>query len=459
MRISIIIGWCFMRIKLPKNVKFIIDRLGENGYPCYAVGGCVRDAVLGREPHDWDLTTAALPDDIERAFADCRLVDIGKKYGTIAVILDGEQYEITTYRIDGDYSDSRHPDEVRFSASLTDDLSRRDFTINAMAYNDADGLIDPFGGQRDLEYGVLRCVGVASERFSEDALRILRALRFASTLGFSIEPYTSEAILKGRKLLSEIASERISSELLKLLCGDKVDFVLRRYRTVFAVFIPEIQGTFDFEQNNKHHNRDVYRHTVAAVKNIEPDPILRTTMLFHDIGKPLACVVDKHGVSHYKNHPNLGAAMTEEILRRLCMPRYFINAVCTLIRYHDLRLKPEPAEIKRYMNTLGLDTMRKLMKIHLADALAQSMYMREEKIENIEAVKNELERIAASGECYNLSMLAVNGSDIIHLGVTSGVRIGEILNALLEKVITEELPNEKDALTAAAKELAASEER
>ena len=444
---------CDMTISLPKNVKWIIERLRDEGYASYAVGGCVRDVLLGREPHDWDLTTQALPEEIERVFSGCKLVGIGRQYGTIGVILDGEQYEITTFRIDGDYSDSRHPDEVRFSDSITDDLARRDFTVNAMAYNEEEGLIDPFDGQRDLQYGVVRCVGVASERFAEDALRILRALRFASTLGFSIEPNTSEAILTGRRMLTGIAPERIRSELLRLLCGDKVDFVLRRYRAVFAVFIPELQGTFDFEQNTIHHNRDVYRHTVAAVKNIEPDALLRTVMLFHDIGKPLAQTVDRQGVSHYKNHPMLGAAMTEEILRRLCMPRLFITEVCTLIRYHDLRLKPDPAEIKRYLNLLGVPAMRKLYKIRLADTLAQSMYMRQEKLDNLEQVNAEMERIIASGECYNLNMLAVNGSDLIHLGVGSGQRIGEILNALLEKVITEELPNEKAPLLDAAREM------
>ena len=287
-----------MRLVLPYNARFIIDRLQQSGYSCYAVGGCVRDSILGREPSDWDFTTSALPEEIEAVFSDCRTLNFGKQFGTIGVILDNEQYEITTYRLDGEYSDARHPDAVSFSSSLRDDLSRRDFTVHAMAYNDTDGLIDFFNGQRDLEYGVIRCVGIATNRFAEDALRILRALRFAATLGFSIEPSTSDAIISGKKMLSAIANERIRDELLKLLCGEKVDFVLRRYRSVFAVFIPELVGTFDFEQNNKHHNRDVYRHTVASVKNIEPDPLLRTTMLFHDIGKPMSRTVDKMGVSH-----------------------------------------------------------------------------------------------------------------------------------------------------------------
>lgn len=440
-----------MRLVLPYNVRFIIDRLQQSGYACYVVGGCVRDSVLGKEPADWDLTTSALPEQIEEVFSDCRTLNYGKQYGTIGVVLGNDKYEVTTYRIDGDYSDSRHPDRVSFSSSLKDDLSRRDFTINAMAYNDTDGLIDFYDGQRDLRYGVIRCVGVATNRFAEDALRILRALRFASTLGFSIEPITSDAILSGRKMLSAIASERITEELLKLLCGDKVDFILRRYRTVFTVFIPELYGTFDFEQNTKHHNRDVYRHTVAAVKNIEPDPLLRTTMLFHDIGKPMSRTTDKHGVSHYKNHPILGAAMTEEILRRLCMPRRFIEEVSTLIRYHDVRMKPDSVQLKQLLNTLGAQTMRNLFKVQRADILAQSMYLREEKLSTLDAVIKETERILSAGECYNLKMLEISGADILHIGITSGEQIGKILDSLLQSVISGELPNEKADLIAAAK--------
>ena len=436
---------------MSENAKLIIDRLRDSGYSCYAVGGCVRDSLLEKEPHDWDFTTSALPDEIERVFVDCKTVTVGKRFGTVAVILDDHPYEITTYRIDGAYSDTRHPDEVQFSDCLRDDLARRDFTVNAMAYNDDDGLIDLYGGQKDLSYGVIRCVGEPSERFSEDALRILRALRFASTLGFSIEPKTSEAILRQRKLLGTIASERIRDELLKLLCGEQAAFVLRRYRSVIAVFIPELQGTFDFEQHSKHHNRDVYRHIVATVNNIEPDPLLRTTMLFHDIGKPLAQTTDKYGVCHYNHHQQIGAEMTREILRRLCMPAAFINEVCTLIRWHDERFKPDPVMLKAYLRQLGESCMLKLCKIQHADILAQSAYLREEKLMNLDAVEKELHHILASGECYNLRMLAVNGSDLLHIGIDSGAVIGRLLDILLDKVIEGALPNEREKLLDFAK--------
>lgn len=442
-----------MDICLPNHAKLIIDTLQHNGYSCYAVGGCVRDCLMGKQPHDWDFTTSARPDDIERVFAGYPTVTVGKRFGTVAVLLDEMPYEITTYRIDGDYIDARHPDGVRFSSSLQKDLARRDFTVNAMAYNDTDGLVDCYDGMTDLHYGVIRCVGDPQQRFCEDALRILRALRFASTLGFSIEADTSSAILSQRRLLTDISRERISGELTRLLCGDKVDFVLRRYRSVIAVIIPELAGTFDFDQHSKHHNRDVYRHIVASVRNIRPDPLLRTTMLFHDIGKPLAQTVDRNGACHYKSHPQVGAAMTEEILRRLCFPRAFIEEVTTLIRYHDERFSPDPVKIKEFLHLLGQDTMRRLFAVQRADIMAQSMYKREEKLATLDASVAETERIITSGECYSLRTLAVNGSDLLHMGISSGEQIGRILEELLHKVIGGELPNEKAALLRHVREI------
>ncbi len=445
-----------MKINLPKNAKFIINRLQDSGFECYAVGGCVRDSLRGIEPHDWDFTTSATPEEIERVFADCTTVTIGRQYGTIAVILDGAPdgtpdgtpYEVTTYRVDGEYSDSRHPDGVSFSRNLSDDLARRDFSINAMAYNERVGVIDLFGGRSDMGFGVIRCVGDPERRFSEDALRILRALRFASVLGYSIEQKTAEAILRQRASLTQISAERVRDELLKLLCGEKCDFILRRYRSVIAVVIPELKGTFDFEQHNKHHNRDVYRHIVAAVRNIEPDPLLRVTMLFHDIGKPLAQTVDQKGVYHYQNHQKIGAAMTREILRRLCLPNHFIDDVCTLICYHDERFKPDTVMLKQYLRQLGAEHMKRLYKIQRADILAQSSYRREEKLKNLGEVYTELLRILESGECYCLRMLAVSGADLLHMGYRSGKEIGEILDMLLDKVICGELENDKEALSA-----------
>ena len=273
------------------------------------------------------------------------------------------------------------------------------------------------------------------------------------SLGFTIEPETSDAILDQRKLLSGIAYERIREELLKLLCGENAGFILRRYRKVIAAFIPELKGTFDFEQHSEHHNRDLYRHTIAAVNNVEPEPLLRVTMLFHDIGKPLAQTTDKRGVCHYRGHQQIGAAMTREILRRLCMPSVFIDEVCDLIRWHDERFKPETVMIKGYLKRLGADAMQKLMLIQRADILAQSPFKREEKLSNLSAVSEELNRIITSGECYSLRQLAVNGSDLLHIGIGSGVQIGQTLDTLLDKVIGGELPNEKEALLSYAKNM------
>lgn len=435
-----------MKIELPQVPKLIINTLQLSGHECFAVGGCVRDSLSSREVNDWDFTTSASPDEIEKCFSDYTTIDIGKKFGTICVVIDGVNYEITTYRTDGEYADSRHPDSVEFSNNLKDDLSRRDFTINALAYNDSVGLVDEFDGLRDLQLGVIRCIGDADTRFSEDALRILRALRFSSTYGYSIEAKTAEAIMSNKNNLSLVSSERISKEFSKLLCGSHVDFILRRYKEVFAVFIPEISTMFHFDQNTKHHNKDLWRHTVSAVKNTPPDDLLRTTMLLHDIGKPMSVYTDKKGASHFPNHQKLGAAMSTTILKRLKYPSSFISTVNLLIENHDNRLTPNSAVVKRCMRDLGADNTKKLLTIQRADILAQSLYKREEKLSVLDSVCAEYNRILDSGECYSLSTLAVNGKDIIHLGVTSGEMIGKILNQLLDKVIDGELDNNKESL-------------
>jgi len=441
-----------MKIELPKNVSFIINRLQENGFECFVVGGCVRDSLRDIVVNDWDFTTNATPNEIEKCFSDFTTVDIGKKFGTICVVLDNTNYEITTYRTDGKYEDARHPDSVSFSNNLSDDLSRRDFTINALAYNDKTGIIDEYDGITDLEYGVIRCIGDPDVRFSEDALRILRALRFASVFGFSIEPKTSDSIIRNKEKLSLISFERITKELSKLLCGKHVDFVLRRYKDVIAVIIPEISVMFNFDQNSKHHNKDLWRHTVSAVKNTEPDEIVRTTMLLHDIGKPMTVYTDKKGASHFPNHQKLGAAMASTILKRLKYPSYY-NDVITLIEHHDDRIKPDNAEIKRYLRDLGSEMFLKLLSIQRADILSQSMYKREEKLGTLNAVFEEYQRILENNECYSLDSMAVNGKDIIHLGVSSGEKIGHILNTLLDKVISNEVTNEHDSLIELAKTL------
>lgn len=440
-----------MKIILPDDAKLILSTLKDNGYECFCVGGCVRDSLSEKTVNDWDFTTNATPDEIEKCFSSYTTIDIGKKFGTICVVINGQNYEITTYRIDSDYKDSRHPESVSFSKNLKDDLSRRDFTVNALAYNEEVGVVDEYGGLDDLSLGVIRCIGNADERFNEDALRILRALRFASTYGYSIEQKTSESILRHRGNLCDIAPERITKELTKLLCGDNVDFILRRYREVFAVIIPQISGMFNFDQNTKHHNKDLWRHTVSSVKNTPPDPVLRMTMLLHDIGKPMTMHTDEKGASHFPNHPKLSCAMAKSILTDLRFPNDFISTVTLLIENHDNRYTPDAPMIKRCMRDLGVENTRKLLTIQRADILAQSNYKRAEKLSTLDSVVEEFERILVEKECFNLESLAVNGKDIIHLGVVKGEKIGQILRTLLDYVIDEKLKNEKDELLNFAK--------
>lgn len=435
-----------MKINLPATPALIIKTLEDSGYECFAVGGCVRDSLSNHEVHDWDFTTSATPEQIMQCFSSYTTIDVGKRFGTICIVIDGINYEITTYRTDGDYADSRHPDSVTFSKNLKDDLSRRDFTVNALAYNDRVGVVDEFSGLNDLKYGVIRCVGEPDARFSEDALRIIRALRFASTYGYSIESKTSESILKNKDKLSLVSVERITKELSRLLCGDHVDFILRRYKDVMAVIIPEISVMFNFYQKSPHHNKDLWRHTVSAVKNTPSDDVLRTTMLLHDLGKPMTVSTDTDGRCHFHNHPKLSSAMARTILKRMKYPNAFIDNVCTLIEYHDNRLTPDSPCVKRYMRDLGAENTCSLLQIQRADILAQSLYKREEKLSTLDAVCSEFERILQSGECYSLDTLAVNGRDIIHIGAHSGEMIGQILSELLDKVIKGELSNERDEL-------------
>ncbi len=441
-----------MEVKLSKNAKFIIKTLSDNGFECFAVGGCVRDMLLGIEPHDWDFATSAKPDEIKSCFADCKIYTIGEKFGTIGVSVDDEIFEITTYRKDGDYSDSRHPDEVEFSNSLESDLSRRDFTINAIAYNDEKGIVDPFCGVNDINYKVIRCVGEPELRFNEDALRILRAMRFASTYSFSIEMRTHLALLKNKELLQNVAYERIITEFEKMLCGDNIEYVLKSFREVLAVIIPEISSMFDYDQHTPHHNRDLWMHTVATVVFLDKDPLLRTTMFFHDIAKPLTARRDKKtGKCHFDNHNALGAEITNRIMKRMKYPNEFIKNVTLLIDNHDERLNGDSYKIKKMLDLLGVDLMEDLFQIQRADIVAQSEYEREEKVEFLDMSIKEYRRILEEHECYSLKELKINGSDVIHLGVTKGENIKKVLEYILDKVQRNEYKNEKDFLIEKAK--------
>ena len=337
-------------LTLPPQVHTALDRLAAAGWEAYVVGGAVRDALRGCAAGDWDITTNAEPAQVERIFAGERLIETGLKHGTVTVLLGGLPLEITTYRVDGDYTDHRRPDAVRFTRSLREDLLRRDFTMNALAYNPRTGLVDICGGAEDIARGIVRCVGEPDRRFQEDGLRILRALRFASVLGFQITPETAAAIHRNAALLQYLAAERVRSELTKLLCGQNVGAVLREFADVPAVPIPELRPMFGFEQHNPHHDRDVWQHTVAVVAHIPPEPVLRWAALLHDVGKPPCFSRGPDGVGHFYGHAAKSAELADAVLMRLRFDTAGRTRITQLIRYHDLPVPPEPKPVRRLMN-------------------------------------------------------------------------------------------------------------
>lgn len=442
-----------MNIVLPKNVKTIIKILNTHNYEAFIVGGCVRDSVIGLTPHDWDICTNAKPEEIKKCFENFNTFDSGIKHGTISVVLDVEVFEVTTYRIDGTYSDNRRPDSVTFTSDITQDLARRDFTINAMAYNEKRGLIDPYGGRNDLSDKIIKCVGNPDFRFNEDALRIIRALRFASVYNFEIDDETAKSIHKNADLLNNIAVERISVELNKLLSGNGAEKILNNYRDVIAVFIPEIKPMFDYNQHTKHHNRDLWHHTIYAVKSIDNTPLLRMSMLLHDIGKPKACKRDEDGTCHFKGHPKYSAEMAETILRRLKYSNDFIETCITLIKYHDVRFSGSKRQLRHVMSAIGDKNVELLLKIQRADIMAQSDYKHKEKLEKLDLACQTYKEILADKDCFTLKQLKINGNDIKNLGLSEGIKIGKILKILLGLVIEDKIENEKSALIKKAEEI------
>lgn len=429
-------------ISIPNKCKFIFETLENNGFECFAVGGCVRDSLRGVEPQDWDFTTNATPDELLSIFSEYKTVDIGKSFGTICVISQGVSFEITTYRTEGDYSDSRHPDSVVFSNDICDDLSRRDFTMNSIAYNYKMGLVDPFGGFDDIRNGIIRCTGVPVERFSEDALRIIRALRFSSVLGFSIEKNTSEAIFECKERLCQVHPHRIRKELSQLICGKNAHLVLYEYKDVISIIIPEIKDMFYCDQHNPHHIFNVLEHTLKALEYCPQDEVLRLSVFFHDIGKPYMKTTDEKGIDHFKKHPAKSAEIAEKILKRFGFPSNVLSDVITLVRYHDERFRKKSEDIKRVLNVTGERLFFKLFEISSCDIMAQSDYQRTEKLEYLKKVEQEARRILKNGECYSLKRLAVRGNDLITLGY-EGEQIGFLLNELLKMVIKGKVKNEK----------------
>lgn len=442
-----------MVINVPVDVEKIINRLEEKGFEAYAVGGCVRDSLLGSKPSDWDLCTSARPEQVIECFEGYHIIETGLKHGTITVRLSGQSYEITTYRVDGEYLDNRRPENVTFVSSLKEDLARRDFTINAMAYNSNKGLADYFQGCKDLENRVIRCVGSADERFKEDALRIIRAIRFASVLEFNLEQETAESIHKNRELLNKIAKERINTELGKLLCGKGVSQVLKAYSGVLGTIIPEILTMIGFQQNNPHHQYDVWNHTVAALENSENDLTIRLAVLLHDVGKPECYTCDSDGIGHFYSHGEFGAKEADRILRNLKFSNQVISDVCQLIKYHDADINDNDRFIKKWLNKIGEVQFKRLLQVKYADVMGQSDYLREYKLKKLKAIESNMKRVLSEKQCFSLKQLAVNGEDLMEAGIHDGKKIGEVLEGLLEQVMDNQLENTKDILIYTAKNM------
>lgn len=443
-----------VKIKMPGKVNKIIGVLQEAGFEAYAVGGCIRDSLLGRTPNDWDITTSAKPMEVKALFS--HTIDTGIQHGTVTILLDREGFEVTTYRIDGEYEDGRHPKEVSFTGSLEEDLKRRDFTINALAYNETAGLIDIFEGQRDLKDGIIRCVGNAEERFTEDALRMLRAIRFSAQLGYRIEENTLAAIHKLAGNLEKISAERIQTELLKLMVSPHPDYLRTAYECgVTKVFFPEFDLAMETPQNHPHHCYNVGEHILHSLIEVPADKVLRLTMLLHDIAKPQCLTVDEKGITHFHGHEEMGAEMSRVILRRLRMDNDTTDKVCRLVRFHDYGngVAPDRRIVRRAVNKIGEDLFDDFILVKKADLLAQSMYLREEKLSNLAEWDACYREIREAEECVSLRTLAVNGRDLIAAGLQPGRELGDILKQLLDEVLETPEKNEKDYLISRAKEL------
>ena len=439
-------------IQLPEKVKYIIDTIMEAGYEAYAVGGCIRDSILLRKPSDWDITTSASPYQVKELFR--RTLDTGIKHGTVTVMLDKEGFEVTTYRIDGEYEDGRHPKEVTFTRNLTEDLKRRDFTINAMAYNEKDGLVDIFGGLEDIRRRTVRCVGNPLERFSEDALRMMRAVRFSAQLGYRIEEETSNAIRVLASDLKKISAERIQTELVKLLTSPHPDYLRMAYETgITKVVLPEFDLCMITEQKNPHHCYTVGEHTLVAMQAVRADKVLRLAMLFHDMGKPLCVTTDEEGIDHFHGHPSASEEIAGNVLHRLKFDNDTIYMVKKLVKYHDQYIEPQPKNVRRAIRKMGEDVFPLLLEVKEADVQAQSDFLREKKEKNLKDVRDVYQRILEENQCVSLKTLAINGKDLIdQAGMKPGKELGEVLNELLDLVTEDPARNTREYLLKAAKE-------
>lgn len=432
------------KITIPPGAAEIIAVLKSNSFDAYIVGGCVRDSLLGRTPKDWDICTSAKPYEIIQCFQNRRIIETGLKHGTVAVVIDDNQYEVTTFRVDGKYSDNRHPDSVQYVSSLETDLARRDFTINAMAYNDDAGLIDPFGGASDIKKQTISCVRNPDDRFREDALRIMRALRFASVYGFSIDEDTARSIHQNRSLLHNIAAERITEELSKLICGEGVLNVLLAFSDVMATIIPELEPCIGFNQNNKYHCYTIYDHIAAAVANSTGDDlVVRMALLLHDIGKPCCYTEDENG-GHFHGHGIYSHIFAEQALSRLRFSNKDAENILELVKYHDSIIEPTNKVVRRWLNKIGSEQFYRLINVRMADMLAHSIDTQKERIEKCRRVLEILSE--ESKNCFTIKDMKISGRDVMSFGIPQGKKIGELLSLALSAIMNGDVPNEHEKL-------------
>lgn len=440
-------------IIIPQHALTVVERLERYGYEAYVVGGCVRDSLMGRCPKDWDVCTNALPEEVLRVFKRFHVIKTGLQHGTVTVMVDKQPVEVTTFRIDGNYTDNRHPDSVNFVSRVEEDLARRDFTINAMAYNPARGLVDAFGGQEDLQARIIRCVGEPDARFNEDGLRILRALRFAARYDFGIETETAFSMHRNRHLLENVSVERIFSELKGILAGEGVLGMMQAFPDIFSVIIPELAPAVGFEQHNPHHCYDVWTHTAHAVQAAPADEVLRLALLLHDIAKPATFTMGEDGKGHFYGHGEKGAEMARDIMLHLKSDTATLQTVVTLVREHDSMLPTTAPGMRRLIGRMGVETIRQLMEVKQADMAAQSTHERPQKQATLREARLLLEDVLDEAPAFTVGDLKVNGRDLMELGVKPGPAMGDILKTLLTEVQDELLPHTREAQLARAKEL------
>ena len=438
-------------IHVPADAERILRRLNSHGHRAYVVGGCVRDSLLGLTPKDWDICTSALPQEVEALFADVHLVETGLKHGTVTLMLHHVPYEVTTFRTEGTYTDHRHPDSVTFVASVEEDLSRRDFTVNAMAYHPEEGLVDVFRGREDLEGKRIRCVGQPRERFGEDALRILRGLRFAACYGFVVEEETAAAMREMAGDVRRVAGERIRVEMEKLLCGREAEAILRAYGDVITEVLPSLRPMVGFDQRTPWHRYDVWEHSIRAVAAIAPEPLLRWVMLLHDAGKPAAFSLDEKGTGHAYGHQQVSAGIAADLFDRMHFDNGTRDRALLLIEKHDIPMAPEEKLLKRQLNQYGEEAVRQLIAVHAADEKAKGTGVRGDQDAWSREMTEALDRLLAEAPCFTLAALAVKGGDLMALGMPPGKRLGETLRQLLEAVMDGRVPNEREALLTLAR--------